>query len=182
MNMNRKKRLIVDVDFWLNLSERYFNAETTEEEEEALKRFVVSEQSQAVGIDGRAGNTFEEVRATMSLMSVAKSCHSHSILSSSEAKNGFSSNGKRNGGHASVSKWISAVAAVVLLLLVLKATVRTESDADERGVCVAFVNGEKITDKNEVLSMMRDSWNNINISASEGDVESQLRDMFSVLE
>ena len=180
MNMNRDKRLIVDVDFWLNLSERYFNAETTEEEEEALKRFVASEQSKADGIDERARNTFEEVRATMSLMSVAKSCHS--ILSSSEAKNGFSSNGKRNGYHASVSKWLSAVAAAVLLLLVLKATLRTESDANERGVCVAFVNGEKITDKNEVLSMMRDSWNDINISASEADVESQLRDMFSVLE
>lgn len=180
MNMNREKRLIVDVDFWLNLSERYFNAETTEEEEEALKRFVASEQSKADGIDERAGNTFEEVRATMSLMGVAKSCHS--ILSSSEAKNGFSANGKRNGYHASVSKWLSAVAAAVLLLLVLKATLRTESDANERGVCVAFVNGEKITDKNEVLSMMRDSWNDINISASEADVESQLRDMFSVLE
>lgn len=50
--------------YWEQLAERYFQAETTEEEEQQLRRFLCSSQTQ----DPR----FDEIRATMSLLYVGR--------------------------------------------------------------------------------------------------------------
>jgi len=50
--------------YWEQLAERYFQAETTEEEEQQLRRFLCSSQAQ----DPR----FDEIRATMSLLYVGR--------------------------------------------------------------------------------------------------------------
>ena len=53
------------LSYWEAMAERYFLAETTEEEEAQLRRFLCSSQAQ----DSR----FDEVRATMSLLHVCRS-------------------------------------------------------------------------------------------------------------
>jgi hypothetical protein len=50
--------------YWEQLAERYFQAETTEAEEQQLRRFLCSSQAQ----DPR----FDEIRATMSLLHVSR--------------------------------------------------------------------------------------------------------------
>ena len=53
------------LSYWEDLAERYFQAETSEEEEALLRRFLCSEEAQ----DPR----FDEVRATMSFLHVCRS-------------------------------------------------------------------------------------------------------------
>ena len=50
--------------YWEQLAERYFQAETSEAEEQQLRRFLCSSQAQ----DSR----FDEIRATMSLLYVSR--------------------------------------------------------------------------------------------------------------
>ncbi|MBR5395297.1 MAG: hypothetical protein IK144_09510 [Bacteroidaceae bacterium] len=50
--------------YWEQLAERYFQAETSEAEEQQLRRFLCSSQAQ----DSR----FDEIRATMSLLYVCR--------------------------------------------------------------------------------------------------------------
>ena len=54
-----------ELKIWEQLAERYFQAETSEAEEQQLRRFLCSSQAQ----DSR----FDEIRATMSLMHVGRS-------------------------------------------------------------------------------------------------------------
>ena len=54
-----------ELKIWEQLAERYFQAETSEAEEQQLRRFLCSSQAQ----DPR----FDEIRATMSLMHVGRS-------------------------------------------------------------------------------------------------------------
>ena len=53
-----------DLSYWEEMTERYFLAETTDEEEVQLRRFLCSSQAQ----DSR----FDEIRATMSLLYVSR--------------------------------------------------------------------------------------------------------------
>lgn len=52
--------MVQELSYWEALAERYFQAETTEEEEAQLRRFLCSSQAQ----DPR----FDEIRATVSLL------------------------------------------------------------------------------------------------------------------
>ena len=60
-----------DLSYWEALSERYFLAETTEEEEAQLRKFLCSKAAQ----DPR----FDEVRATMSYLHVCRPTRKASI-------------------------------------------------------------------------------------------------------
>ena len=53
-----------DLSYWEQMAERYFLAETSEEEEAQLRKFLCSSQAQ----DPR----FDEIRATMSLLHVCR--------------------------------------------------------------------------------------------------------------
>lgn len=50
-----------DNDYWKALAERFFEADTSEEEERELRRFIAS---------GQAGSEFNDVRAVMGLAAV----------------------------------------------------------------------------------------------------------------
>ena len=64
--MKNARRLIMDYElsYWLAMTERYFLAETTEEEEARLRKFLCSSEGQ----DPR----FDEVRATMAYLQVCR--------------------------------------------------------------------------------------------------------------
>ena len=53
-----------DLSYWEQMAERYFLAETSEEEEAQMRKFLCSSQAQ----DSR----FDEIRATMSLLHVCR--------------------------------------------------------------------------------------------------------------
>ena len=56
-----------DLSYWEEMTQRYFLAETTEEEERQLRKFLCTSQSQ----DAR----FDEIRATLSFLNVCKNQH-----------------------------------------------------------------------------------------------------------
>ena len=56
-----------DLSYWEEMTQRYFLAETTEEEERQLRKFLCTSQSH----DAR----FDEIRATLSFLDVCKNQH-----------------------------------------------------------------------------------------------------------
>ena len=75
--------------------------------------------------------------------------------------------------------WIwSAIAAAVVGVVFILTTVHFRSDSSD--ICVAYVDGQEITDRREVLAMMHSSWENVGYSESPS-VEKQLEDLFSTL-
>ena len=73
-------------------------------------------------------------------------------------------------------RWVWAAAACVAgLVLVMLAW-------PSKNVCVAYVDGVKITDRDEVLALMHDSWDDIALDADANTVETQLTDLFNTIE
>ena len=61
-----------ELSYWEDLAERYFLAETTEEEEAQLRKFLCSSEGQDM--------RFDEVRATMSYLHACRSKHKNTSL------------------------------------------------------------------------------------------------------
>ena len=182
--MNDNYDILKDIDFWLQLSERFFEADTTKEEERALMRFVVSEFAEDDSLDEHAKSVFREVKATMSFMQIAKG-YNEQKEELTDVTPDFSLNNTNKSKTRTIWTWIAATAAVIMLFFLVKSTPLVEMDGiiDERNVCVASDNGAIITDKSKVLSMMQDSWNEIDIHESSGtEVGAQLKELFDVLE
>lgn len=144
-------------DYWLRLSERYFEAETTDEEEEMLKSFLLSEAGQ----DG----DFDELRAVMGFVAVGRqvnhkdaSAHRHFF-----------------GRTAAVYAAAAACVLFILMLVPFRA-------AEPEEVCVAYISGEKITNVEKVMLEMRASWLNVQSDKDIPTIEQQLSGMFATME
>ena len=124
---------------WKDLAERYFEAETTPEEEKERK-------------------VFEELRAVMGFMAMGRATHR-----------------KRQ-----VHTFRYAAAAAVTGIL-LTATVWQL--AGTKDVCVAYINGERITDTETVLNEAMKSVGKVRHNPEEANsLEKQLTDIFQTLE
>ena len=82
--------------YWIDLVERYFNAETTLEEEKALRRFLATSEAQS--------EEFEEIRAVMSYLAVGKKQY-QSVQKKSSSRLGYGS-----------YWWAAAVVALLFML------------------------------------------------------------------
>ena len=189
--MNEKNDILKNTDFWLELSERYFEADTTEEEEQALMRFVASGYADDASLDEHAKSVFQEVKATMSYMLVLGE-RSAQTQKQSESPTSKTAPALGKSNSRSIWRWVASAAAVALLLFIVKTVFLTDNDDsgliannvdNVQDVCIARENGTLITDKNKVLSMMHESWDEIDIHSSCGsEVGSQLKELFEVLE
>ena len=126
---------------WKELAERYFEAQTTDVEEEALARFLATPASQ--------GKEFDELRAVMGFVATGRAVH----------------NRQRTRG---VRFRYYAAAATVTGVLALTAVWQM---AERTNVCVAYINGERYTDKEIVFSEAMKSI----------DVQEQLSDIFQTI-
>lgn len=140
-------------DYWMHLVERYFEAETTREEELALRRFLATNEADAP--------EFEEARAVMGYLAVGRSVH----------KSGFKSRRRQ------ALWWAAAAAVVVLVALPLKQA----PVAEEEDICVAYVDGKRLTDSNEVLQLMKQTMQSVQADAETRSVENRLGDIFNTL-
>lgn len=179
--MNDHNDILKNTYYWLWLSERYFDAETTEEEEEALMRFVTSDYAEDASLDEQARSVFNEVKATMSLTHAYGHLHNQTNNRTTLAKEKTPKRGR------TIWRWIAATAAVFAVAFFVKsiffAERETDGDVEGKNICMARENGRIITDKSKVLSMMHDSWEDIDIQASCGEeVGAQLQELFDVLE
>lgn len=168
--MNDKIEIMTDTAFWTDIAQRYFEAECSEAEEELLKSFVASPFSYDDAFDSSALRLFQDVRATMSLFAAAKKLNGNGVKRISVSQKGR------------IWKWTAvgiaaAVAGVTFILL-------PSSDGTAHDdICRAMVNGRVVTDRDEVISLMRDSWDDIGLHDKDaGVVEAQMKEMFDISE
>ena len=138
---------------WLALRDRYFEVETTDEEERLLRRFAATALAQD-------DPDFADLCAVMSIVAVGKAASSK----------------RQNEMKRRRLRWVwTAAACVAGLVLVMLAW-------PSKNVCVAYVDGVKITDRDEVLALMHESWDVIALDADANTVETQLTDLFNTIE
>lgn len=153
-----------DKQYWLRLSERYFEAETTEEEERELRRFAAQ----------TSDPDFRDLQAVMGFTAIARSSKG--------------SKGSKVQQQAplkplkplKLNSHYMGLAASVIVVLGLSLFFSLSNRQQDTG-CVAWVNGEKITDPTEVMALMQNTMLEMNIEGSD-PVEDQLRDMFELLQ
>ena len=73
---------------------------------------------------------------------------------------------------------MAGIAAAAVMVFAMSRWFQTGDD----DIYVASVNGEVITDKEKVLTLMHDSWDNIDFQPSANKVEQQMTEMFDGLE
>lgn len=175
--MDKKEIIIKQAAFWTSLSERYFEAELTDEEEAALMRFVASETSSDPLFGEAALALFDEVRAMMSLTTVGRmaSSRQNQKLAVKELP---TQRRLKIPLSATAIRWVAGIAAAAVVVFAMSRWFQTDDD----DIYVASVNGEVITDKEKVLTLMHDSWDNIDFQPSANEVEQQMTEMFDGLE
>ena len=142
--------------YWIDLVERYFNAETTLEEEKALRRFLATSEAQS--------EEFEEIRAVMSYLAVGKKQYK-SVQKRSSWRLGNS------------SYWWAAAVVALLFMLPWNDWLPKQED-----VCIAYVGGNELQNTEQVMQLMRKSVQQVYAEESRNDVELQLKDMFKTIE
>ena len=137
---------------WLELVEKYFDALTTQQEEQELKKFLVTPAADA--------QCFNEIKAVMGYFATQKAIK------------------KRAKSHVpNIAKW-SAVAAAILAIA---ATFAWNSISNEENICIAYVNGIKYTDEAMVMKEMQQTFCMMGNTAEEYSIEEQLNDMFNTI-
>lgn len=136
---------------WKELAERYFEAQTTDVEEEALARFLATPASQ--------GKEFDELRAVMGFVATGRAIH----------------NRQRT---RRVRLRYYAAAAAITGVLALTAVWQM---AERTNVCVAYINGERYTDKEIVFSEALKSIDKVKHDLPQETVQEQLSDIFQTI-
>lgn len=136
---------------WKELAERYFEAQTTDVEEEALARFLATPASQ--------GKEFDELRAVMGFVATGRAIH----------------NRQRT---RRVRLRYYAAAAAITGVLALTAVWQV---AERTNVCVAYINGERYTDKEIVFSEALKSIDKVKHDLPQETVQEQLSDIFQTI-
>ena len=141
-----------DLNYWRQLATRYFEAETTEEEETALRRFAASES---------ADKGFDDLRAVMGLSAIGRQRYKKKRLLKRLTATGVAA--------------MVAVAVTVGWRMMSPA-----SGADD--VCVAYIGGKKITNEKVVLAQMQTSMSDFASAIEGQTPEDQLSDFFQGVE
>lgn len=136
---------------WKELADRYFEAETTDAEEEALARFLATPTAQ--------GKEFDELRAVMRY-----------------AATGRAMNRKLRTHRVRLRYY--AAAAVMTGIIVFTALWQL---TEQMNVCVAYINGERCTDKEVVFSEALKSIERVKHDSPQETVQEQLSDIFQTL-
>lgn len=150
---NKTKLHIRSAEEWKELPERYFEAQTTDEEERQLRLFLVTEAA--------SGKEFDEAKAVMGFLAVGK---------------GLRRPKKEYHLPVYAKKWVVAVVAFCIMgSAAWKIVDRSQN------VCVAYIYGEKCTDTEVVMSQLKNSLHQVQHSEEDATVEEQLSDMFRTL-
>ena len=155
--------------YWLDIVNRYFEAETTEEEERLLKRFLASDEAQ--------GAEFDEARAVMGVFATARCSSSLSTRRESEKASSRATVPESSAlSPQKTIKWLSVAAAVVL-------AVGLWWHWSERPTYYACIDGVETTNRNEVVEAMHRSMENVQQDVETEDIISkQLGEMFNSIE
>lgn len=145
-------------EYWEALIDRYFEAETTEAEETELYRFLSSTES----IDAR----YDEVRAVMGYLTVGRSLNKKRLA-------------RRPTRMIRTLRNVGVAASLVLIIGF--ASFSWSALMSEGESYVAYIDGNKITDRAIVSQLMQESFAVVGIGEPKEDAEAQLMEMFTVI-
>lgn len=159
----------------LACAERYFEAQTSEEEEQALRRFAASAEAEA---DAR----FDELRAVMGLAAVGRRVYgSTSSTRTDKVKPTVRiEHSERKHARRPVLKLVrtfSAAAACVAVAAGISMFLQNREPE-----CVAYIGGHRTTDPQQVTLAMHRSMEQMSRTADVPTVENQLNEMFQQLD
>lgn len=137
---------------WEEQVERYFDALTTDAEEQELRSFLCSPEA--------TGAVFDEARAVMGFLKVGQTLH------------------PKTQKHRSVNYW---KVAAIFCGVMLGGAAFWNTWNKTQNVCEAYVYGVKYTETAMVMSQMQHSLGKMN-DVEEDIVETQLSDFFQMME
>lgn len=138
--------------YWLSLAERYFEGTTTNEEERLLRSFLRTPEAQSP--------EFEELRAVMGFLAVGK------VMHKKKAKPFW-----RN---AEVMRWSAAACFVIIGGM-------GAYHLMPKNIYVAYVDGKRITDKQEVFAGMHLIMDDIHFETPTSTMEANMSDLLNTL-
>lgn len=152
-----------NIEYWLALREKYFDAQTTDEEEKALTRFLAS---------NAANNpVFNDIKVVMGYFSTGKS-----ITEKKKAKNH-----DKQHRFGSAIQWASIAACTVAIAVIGTYIWEQDTLATLGGndIYYAYIDGKEYTDEEFVMQHMLTTMNKMS-SASNNVIEEQLGAMFRI--
>ena len=159
---NKRVEKNSNIEYWIALSEKYFNAQTTGEEENALSQFLAS----------NAANhpTFNEIKAVMGYLSTGKS------IAKKNKHTKSSSIGKAR-QWASIAACIAVIAVIGTSIMQEETLVEPESKETE--YYYAYIDGKEYTDEDIVMQQMLTTMNKMSYT-SNGTIEEQMGVMLRI--
>lgn len=136
---------------WLEIVDKYFDALTTRQEEEELKKFLASPAADA--------QCFNEIKAVMGYFSSQKTKKK-----------------KQRSKIHKIARWSIAVATVAIA-----AIFAWNGNCNKENICIAYVNGIKYTDEVVVMKEMQQTFRMMGNTDEEYSIEEQLNDMFNTI-
>jgi hypothetical protein len=144
--------------YWEMLIQRYFEAETTEAEENELRSFL----STSPDLDSR----YDEVRAVMGYLAMGRSLNKKKMA-------------RRPSRMIRTMRHVGVAASLALMIGFV--SFYWSDLISERESYVAYVDGNKITDRAIVSQLMQESFAGVGIGEAESDAEAQLLEMFTII-
>lgn len=138
--------------YWRELAEKYFDAQTSVEEERALKGYIAGLPEEDTSMD--------DVKAVMGYFAAGRALSRTTDMQ------------KRKSRHI-YRYWTAAACFLAALFIGAQAYYR------HNNYCVAYMNGEKYTDREFVMQQMRSSMQDIGLNDNRlPSAEEQLHDLF----
>lgn len=167
--MNNSSPQILTAEQARLLMLRYFDAETTEQEEAMLKRFVASPE----GADAQ----FNELRAVMGLAICNALVKPKTDLPDHPVR--LTKRKKRN---LTVQRVWQRAAAVCIPLLLAGGITITGYIHQQNNRCVAYIHGVRVTNSSQVEQAMHDALTDINRPHDAPGIEEQMSKIFCPIE
>ena len=156
MNNKRTDRNY-DVEYWLALSEKYFDALTTIEEEKTLAQFLAS--------DAANDPAFNEIKAVMGYLSTGKSITKKKKM--------------HTVGKAMQWASIAACAAAIAYIGTQMGQDRTLAEPESKEIYYAYIDGKEYTDEEFVMQHMLATMSRMS-SSGDNVIEQQMGAMFRI--
>lgn len=167
--MNNSSLQILTAEQARQLMQRYFDAETTEQEEAMLKRFVASPE----GADAE----FNELRAVMGMAICDALVKPQTALPVHPVR--LTKRSRRN---LTVKRGWQRAAAVCIPLLLAGGIALTGYIHQQNNRCVAYIHGVKVTNSSQVEQAMHDALTDINRPHDAPGIEEQMSKIFCPIE
>lgn len=149
-------------EYWLALSEKYFDALTTDKEEKALTRFLAS--------DAACDPAFNEIKAVMGYLSAGRSITQKT-------------KGTKARTIGKVVQWASiaacAAAIVVIGTSIVQRDTRIEATQGSKEIYYACIDGKEYTNEEFVMEQMLATMNKMS-NTSDYVIEEQMEAMFRI--